>query len=743
MANSALIRHLTGPVPAVLLSVLLLVAVFLLSAAAQHSEVFGGFFSLLLLFNVVGIFGLLVLILVNLYRLMRQVRAQVLGSRLTMRLLGMFTLLAVIPLGVVYYFSVQFVNKGIDSWFDVRIEQALDDALLLGRASLEAIKEDKVRDLEELASRLDDATGDRALIRELDALREQGGFTEITLLSQDGRVVAWSSAEPSGLLPDRPSEAVLSKLRQGGVHASLEPAGTEGLQLRIAVPVIPLNVSQPTRILQVLEPLPLRYTKLGESVQSAFVDYERLVYLRDPLKFSFILTLTLVTLMTLLLALWGAIFSARRLAAPLRDLAEGTRAVANGDYSKQLPVSSTDELGVLVQSFNEMTRQIHQAQTAARRSQREAENQRTYLETVLAHLSSGVLSFDLAGRLLTQNTTANQILGVDLEGARSESLAQLAADNPRLEPFFNNVAEAMDRQVAEWQCETAVFGPRGRQVLICRGTRLPSERGRRGSGGYVIVFDDVTALIRAQRDAAWGEVARRLAHEIKNPLTPIQLSAERIRHKYLGKLPEAERETLDRATRTISEQVESMKSMVNAFSNYAQQKQMQPEPLDLNQLVRDVVELHKEKDSPIRMKLELDAALPELVADRGRLRQVLNNLVANARDALRGCERPVLEIRTRTIQDGDLAYAELAVKDNGTGFPADLLDRVFEPYVTTKEKGNGLGLAIVKRIVEEHGGALWAENDAEGGACVTLRLPLPPAQVASGLRSNNAHEGAA
>jgi nitrogen fixation/metabolism regulation signal transduction histidine kinase len=253
----------------------------------------------------------------------------------------------------------------------------------------------------------------------------------------------------------------------------------------------------------------------------------------------------------------------------------------------------------------------------------------------------------------------------------------------------------------------------------------------------------VTALIQAQRDAAWGEVARRLAHEIKNPLTPIQLSAERIRHKYLVKLPESERETLDRATRTISEQVESMKSMVNAFSNYAQQKQMQPEPLDLNQLVRDVVELHKDKDSPIRMKLALDDTLPELLADRGRLRQVLNNLLANARDALRDSEKPVLQIETHVIHEGELGYAELVVQDNGSGFPLDLLDRVFEPYVTSKEKGNGLGLAIVKRIVEEHGGTLWAENSAAGGARVTIRLPLPRPQAASERGTTSAREGVA
>ncbi len=720
MAYSTLIRYATGPVPAVILSLLLLIALFMLSAAAQHSERFGDFYSYLLLVNAVGVALLLVLVLVNLVRMVQQFRAGVLGSRLTMRLFGMFVLLAVIPLSVVYYSSVQFLVKGIDSWFDVRIEQALDDSLLLGRTALEAIKQDMVKSAEERAVRLEEVKAPRAIVRALDDLREQGAYSEVTLFAQDGGIVASSSLEAKRLFPERPTEAVLSKLRQGQVHTNLEPTADAGLQLRIAVPVFSRNVAQPVRVLQVVRPLPLRYAKLGESVQSAFAEYEKLVYLRGPLKFSFILTLTLVTLMTLLLAVWAAMLSARHLVAPLKDLAEGTRAVSAGDYGTQLPVTSQDELGVLVQSFNDMTHKIHEAQTQARRAQREAEDQRTYLETVLAHLSSGVLSFDLRHQLRMQNATANQILGVDLSADGGHNLAEIVARHPRLEALFHQIQESMQKGVAEWQSEVALFGARGRQVLICRGTRLPGQGGRRG--GYVVVFDDVTALIQAQRDSAWGEVARRLAHEIKNPLTPIQLSTERIRHKYLDKLAGGDRDTLDRATRTIVQQVESMKSMVNAFSNYAQPVQMQPERLNLNALVQDVVELHRAKDSPVEIRLSLDSALPEVTADPGRLRQVLHNLLLNARDALGATQTPRLEICTRCVLEGESRYVELAVQDNGPGFPGNLMDRIFEPYVTTKEKGNGLGLAIVKKIVEEHGGTLWAENPAAGGARVTIRL---------------------
>jgi nitrogen fixation/metabolism regulation signal transduction histidine kinase len=729
-------RLLSGPIPLVALSVLLVAAILMLSAAAQHSELFGEYFSVLLAVNALGILALLVLIFANVYRLVRQLRAKTLGSRLTLRVLVMVILLVLTPISIVYYLSVEFINKGIDSWFDDQIEQALDDALMLGRTSLETIKKDNIIKVKELALTLSDAQyADVDLVREVDELREQEGFGEMTLFSQTGRIIASSSAEPDRLIPDSPGEPALLELRKGNVYANIEPAGDEGLILRVVVPVVPRDVSQPLRILQVLQPLPLRYTKLGESVQSAFAEYEKLVYLRDPLKFSLVLTLSLVTLLTLLIAVWVAFYVSRRLTAPLAALADGTRAVAAGDYRKQLPVMSNDELGVLVESFNEMTRQINRAQAAVRRSQREAEEQRAYLETVLAHLSSGVLSFDSRHRLQPLNSSAGQILRADLGAYQGGSLQQLTAAEPRLEPLCNALDDAMAQGASEWQCEVALHGPRGRQVLLCRGSRLPVRGSNRG--GYVVVFDDITALIQGQRDAAWAEVARRLAHEIKNPLTPIQLSAERIRHKYLAKLEGRERETLDRATRTIAEQVETMKTMVNAFSSYAQPKQMQPESLDLNALVQDVVELHK--DSPVSVRLELARKLPIISADRGRMRQVLNNLVINSRDALRNVADPKLEISTREAHEGGARYIELRVQDNGPGFPAELMDRIFEPYVTTKEKGNGLGLAIVKRIVEEHGGALWAENPQRGGARITLRLPFDEAAAAA--EGTRAHKG--
>jgi nitrogen fixation/metabolism regulation signal transduction histidine kinase len=476
------------------------------------------------------------------------------------------------------------------------------------------------------------------------------------------------------------------------------------------------------------------------------------VYLRGPLKFGFTLTLSLVTLLTMLVAVWAAIFSARRVVAPIRDLAEATRAVADGDYRKQIPVTSRDEIGILVESFNEMTRRIHRAQTQIKRSQQEAELQRAYLETVLTHLSSGVLSFDARAALATHNAAAGQILGANLKAGEGRPLTWMHETYPHLEGFVGSLAHAFETDQPEWQAQVALNANNQPRMLIVRATRLPAIGGR--PGGYVVVFDDATALIQAQRDAAWGEVARRMAHEIKNPLTPIQLSAERIRHKYLKRLPEEDRETLDRGTRTIVEQVESLKSLVNAFSDYARAAGMRSGPVELNDLIRDVVELYKSETTvedtaararkpngggevvPLRgttakngaravtLRLELEPQLPAISADAGRLRQVLHNLLLNARDALAGRPRPLVRLRTRAVSEKDMSFVELRVEDNGPGFPEQMLGRLFEPYVSSKEKGTGLGLAVVKRIVEEHGGTITAENLAGGGAGVTIRLPV-------------------
>jgi len=729
MENSALAQKNTGIIPLAVLSALLFATLLMMNAATQNSALFGDMYSVLLVVNILGVVLLLGLILLNLYRLVVQFQARAVGSRLTLRILGILVLLSVIPVSVVYFFSLQALNRGIDSWFDVKIEQALDDALMLGRTAFDALKQDLVSTAGEMAAELE-PTSDKLALTALNYLREQHNVTELTLYSQDGLIIASSSKEGpelSSLVPVAPGESILSQIRQGQTYANLDPVGAEDLRLRVVIPVYGHSVGTPIRILQVLQQLPPRYAKLAESVQSAFAEYEKLIYLRGPLKFGFTLSLSLVTLMTMLIVVSGAIVMARRVVNPLRELAEGTEAVAQGDYRKQLPVSTDDEFGVLAKSFNDMTRQIHRAQSQIRRGQLETEMQRTYLETVLGHLSSGVISLDQQQRLRTYNSAAAQILAIDLQASEKKPLSSIIDAHSPLEPFIETIQQAAKNGQQEWQAEVVLQQHSGRRVLMLRGTKMSAMKSKRS--GYVIVFDDVTTLIQAQRDAAWGEVARRLAHEIRNPLTPIRLSAERIRHKCRDQLNDKTRATLDRATDTIIDQVEALKSMVNAFSDYARPVQMQREPIDLNGLIRDVTELYRGGSASypsLNIKLELDQDLPEITADAGRLRQVVHNLILNANDALAGKKGSRVRIRTHCITQENCHTAHFSIEDNGPGIPPELLDRLFEPYVTSKKKGTGLGLAIVKKIVEEHSGVLWVENIEKGGACIHIHLPVNP-----------------
>tara|TARA_Y100000588_G_scaffold225684_1_gene239585 strand:+ start:388 stop:2580 length:2193 start_codon:yes stop_codon:yes gene_type:complete len=721
-----MISRLLGPGFTLLLSAFLLIASVLLSRAAVNDELFGDFYSALILLNVIGI-GLLALMnAFQIWRLIGQFRAKVLGSRLTLRFVGTFAVLSLIPLAVVYYFAVQFLSRGIDSWFDVQIEQALDDALLLGRSSLESIKFDVVDQLHDDADKLRNAESNFEIFLLLEELRQASDFDEMSLHSMSGEILASSSKDSISLIPDVPDQRVIRRLREGDVYSEIEPIAGGGMQLRVAVLIAGQQVGDTDRVLQVLDPLPLPYSRLGENVESASAEYEKLQYLRRPLTFSFVLTLSLVTLMTLLIALLVAIYLARRLVAPLRELAEGTQAVAQGDYGKQLPVTSGDELGVLVSSFNRMTQEISSAQTAVRNSQFEAEKQSAYLETVLAHLSSGVMSFDNNRQLRTYNAAAERILHTLLGTFVESSIAEMIKALPAAEPLLSMIDQGISDDVSEWQKEISINSPVGQQTLVCSGTKLS---GTETESGCVVVFDDATALIKAQRDAAWGEVARRLAHEIKNPLTPIQLSAERIRRRYLDKIEKDDREILDRATRTIAQQVESMKSMVNAFSDYAQPVISRPRRLDINTLIRDITELHVTHLTRIRFLFDLADDLPQIMTDPAGIRQVLNNLIINASDAL-GDKGGELKLSTRIDHAKDNLLV-LELQDNGPGFPAKLLDRIFEPYVTTKTSGSGLGLPISRRIIEENGGTMRATNLPKGGAIVIIHLPVAQSQGAS------------
>ena len=419
-------------------------------------------------------------------------------------------------------------------------------------------------------------------------------------------------------------------------------------------------------------------------------------------------------LLALFTAIATAFLLARRLSAPLSILAEGTQAVASGDFTPRQAIYSRDELGVLTQSFNQMTRQLNEARRDTERHRAEVESARAYLESILANLSAGVLVFDSQFLLRTVNQGAQTILEDDLE----DLFAQLVDAWPRQLALGQAIRDAFaEHGRKEWQAQIELDRSGGLpQILHLRGTQLPEDSG----GGYVVVFDDVTRLVAAQRSAAWGEVARRLAHEIKNPLTPIQLSAERLQLKLAGKLKNGDAEMFDRSTQTIINQVQAMKRMVNEFSDYARLPPPALSALDLNALIREVLGLYE--TSSAQIDLMLDTTLPPVCGDASQLRQIIHNLLRNAEDAQEGMARQEIGVLTRCV-DG---MAELAVRDCGTGFPPEIMARVFEPYVTTKARGTGLGLAIVKKIVDEHDGQIRINNRQPAGAEVAIRLPLAP-----------------
>ncbi|TCK16789.1 nitrogen fixation/metabolism regulation signal transduction histidine kinase [Thiogranum longum] len=716
MAIAAVNRSRLGIWPMLVLFVILLVSLSLMSDATHNSERFGQMYSWLLLLNALGLVVLIGLISTNLFWLVSQYRTRAPGARLTSRLVITFVILAVLPIAVVYYFSLQFLQRGIDSWFDVQIEQALDDALELSRGALDVRLGDLLKLTEKVATELGEMSP-TALPFGLYDLRVRSGAVELTVFGMDGRIVASSSTEGTDIIPRRPSDQAMLSLTPGRSYVGLDPIDNE-LFVRAVVPVTTTKRAAEPLTLQALYPIPERLGRLASNVENQIVRYRKLAYLRTPLKYSYTLTLSLVVVLSLLSAVWVAFYSARRMVEPIGVLAEGTRAVAEGDYSKRLPVDSEDELGFLVRSFNDMTRRLAAARDQTRRGQQEVESQRAYLETVLGSLSSGVLSINGAGELRTVNESACQILGIDLSRELGKSLEEIQAEHKFLEPLLSLVAKRHAAQQLDWQEQVTLFDNAGRHVLMCRSTALPVSDDL--SGGEVIVFDDVTDLIRAQRDAAWGEVARRLAHEIKNPLTPIQLSAERLRHKYLKSMDEEEAEILDRATRTIVQQVDTLKKMVNAFGDYARAPMLQLEPLDLHELIRDIAELYR--GSSLRIQLDLAEPSPMISGDAGRMRQLLHNLFKNALEAVRDKDDGELTVRSKWVLESGDRFIEVSFLDNGSGFSDDVLERLFEPYVTTKTRGTGLGLAIVKKIVEEHNGQIRAQNTEQHHASIELRF---------------------
>ena len=735
---------------------------FLLATFSDNTRLFDSYYSWIVGANVLVGTALFVLVLFLLARLISRYRRKRFGSRLMTRLVLMFTLIGVLPGLVIYLVSVQFVSRSIESWFNVKVETALESGLTLGRSALDASLKDLRLKARAVASELSEMP-DSMLAAQLARSIERNQLNEAIVVSGTGQLVASTSSALSNLVPDMPTASMISRAKSMGGYGLIE-GGNEstsnnakgdtnsastsakgGLRLRVLVTIrgdgslLSLN-SQP-RYLQVTQAVPEQLSANAEALRIAYGEYQERSLARAGLRNFYLITLTLTLLLAIFAAMVSAFLLATDLAQPLLLLAEGTKAVAEGDLSPRPIAASSDELGTLTKSFNIMTSQLADARETVERNRKEVEDAKAYLESVLANMSAGVMVLDDQLRLVTFNASAEKILYQNLWpylGLSFASIASLAAFSaPIVEAFSGQSAHAAmsdgDPLIQQWQQQIEI--PRrliGQKVdteitLLARGARLPVGTGL----GHVVVFDDISDLISGQRSTAWAEVARRLAHEIKNPLTPIQLSAERLMMKLQAKLSGDDVALLERGTNTIVNQVVAMQQMVDNFRDYAKTPPPVLKPLELNHLITEILDLYGGLRSNEQLVTHLENDLPKIMGDATQLRQVVHNLLQNAQDAtseLNGERAPQIDVRTESIRYSDADGAtriavSLSITDNGPGFDSKVMARAFEPYVTSKPRGTGLGLPVVKKIVEEHGGRIELQNRKDGpGARVSILL---------------------
>ena len=720
----ALRWFLTSPWLVIGMFLLLVGSLAIMADATQSSGHFHRWQWWVASFNGVLALALLALIGLSLSRLIQRLRRREAGSRLSLRMTIMFASFTLIPTAMVFGFSVWLIFSGIDSWFDVGVDDTLNKAMELSRTSVDMQMRDRRAQVERLLQEPTDAGDPEAMVVRMHNLVVQTGALEASLLDSSNKIIA-SQGEVPDILPDLPGETQLQLLRESGIYMAQEEHPEHGTILRILMQVpsldrelpltnqeLPLTNQELPLTLQILYPVSEYMLGLTDSVEKASVTYQLLLELRDPLKYNLTFVMSLALLLGLLFAMWAALYSAQRILSPISELARGIEAVAAGEYSQRLPAGRRDELGQMVYSYNDMIERLANARYVAETRRLMIEQQHTYLHTVLEHLSSGVISVDDRNEVITANRAAGSILNLDIERYIKQPISVLRREHPQLEPLWN----LMDRQqysVTDLRRQLQINDEL--KVLHCHGAQLPK------GAGYVVVFEDITDLQQAQRQAAWGEVARRLAHEIKNPLTPIRLSAERMQHRIQPRLATEDSEILKRATQTIVRQVESMKTMIDEFSEYSAAR-FTPELLDLNVLSTEVLDLYVENRSKISIRAELSAAPAWIQGDPGRIRQLLHNLIKNAMEAQEEQTKGTIILSTE-MQEGTVT---LKVRDAGPGFAPEIIARAFEPYVTTKPNGNGLGLAVVYRITEDHQGRIRVYNDPTGGGCVEIEFDASP-----------------
>ncbi len=702
-----------------------LVLMFLLTQATGNREMYERNYARLFVLNVVVAVVLGGVILWAAWRLFKRLRQGRFGSRLLVKLAAVFALAGFAPGVLIYVVSYQFVSRSIESWFDVQVEGALEAGLGLGRSTLETLSNDLASKTRSAAVQLQD-TPDVVAGLMLDRLREQLEVRDAVLWNANGQLLASVGDSRFQLTPEKPAPAQFRKARSQRAVTwieGLEEGGAPGatsarIKALVVVPRTGLEILDEPRYLMVTQSLPDTLVANAMAVTEAHREYQERALARQGLRRMYIGTLTLA----LFLAVFGAVLLAvvlgNQITRPLLLLADGVRQVAAGDLTPKMALQGRDELGGLTRSFADMTQQLADARRAVELSMEQVNAARENLQTILDNLTAGVMVLDAQGVIQSVNPGATRILRLPLAASEGKRLDQIEG----LEEFARHVQQQFDRFVEEraehaldhWQESFELGPPSGSPAagtggetitLVARGAELPGK-------AWLLVFDDISEIVSAQRAQAWGEVARRLAHEIKNPLTPIQLSAERLEKKLTGKVAEPEQAVVVKSVKTIVDQVDAMKRLVNEFRDYARLPAAELKPLDLNNLIGEVLHLYVSENLRVPIRVDLDARCPRILGDAQQLRQVLHNLLQNAQDATETAGRsgPEFPVTVRTQWVDASGRVRLSVLDYGTGFPEPILKRAFEPYVTTKAKGTGLGLAVVKKIADEHGARIDLAN---------------------------------
>lgn len=768
--------------------VLMSVLLFILMTATENSSRFRAInenLPLLLMANAVVAFGLLAMVTALLWQLIRRYRQREFGSRIMTRLVILFALTGILPGSLIYLVSVQFVTRSIDSWFIVKLDPLLNSGVNLGHTALDYTLKDLEGKARSMANQLADVADNEmssSLPIRLSRLREQMQVKEATIVSNRGRVVATTNEFPGVLVPELPTAGMIQTARAEGkysqysshvdhtgedatrnlfteAHQNINPESGNQEFLRVIIPLQSAGVDsrfqRETHYLQVIQPVPDLLDTQAKVFTNAIAEHRERSSSRNGLKNMYLVTLTLLLLFAIFGAITAAFFISGELARPLLLLAEGTKAVAEGNLSPRPITTTSDELGSLTQSFNTMTHQLFEARSAVEQNRNELENAKAYLESVLGNMSAGVMVLDQNARLVSCNHSVGRILRRELDKEVGRPISEIQG----LQVFAAEIDKAFSEQHAQsaggpeqehWQQQielpSSVFEGIGEAsqigfnteedkgvTLLARGSHLPVD----SEVGYVIVFDDITNIISAQRSIAWGEVARRLAHEIKNPLTPIQLSAERLQMKLVDKLNEVDAQFLNKSTTTIVNQVTSMKRMVDDFRDYAKIPQAVLSKINLAALIDDVLHLYLSGDGRDIIHLQIESELPLIMGDATQLRQVIHNLLQNAQDAVsehvKAGQTPRIDVIAEIVHyigadKTERLAVRLSVIDNGPGFSNKILARAFEPYATSKPRGTGLGLAMVKKIVDEHGGKIDIQNrtDSNGAKVSILLLKLAP-----------------